>query len=133
MIEKAERKPRYAKGADAVSWAVAIAAPFSAVALSLFFVGVGVLPLLLLGVAVGVLCGSAMYYFLRPNLAGVALSLVVFASVALLGLTESRWLGLWSTELVSAVSGAIIGAHFRFLADRRYSRTGNVSRREGRV
>ncbi|MGX1750775.1 hypothetical protein [Glutamicibacter protophormiae] len=90
MIEKAECKPRYAKGADAVSWAVAIAAPLSAVALSLSFVGVGVLPLLLLGVAVGVLCGSAMYYFLRPNLAGMALSLVVFASVALLGLTESR-------------------------------------------
>ena len=113
------KKPPYAKGADPVQWGVVAVAPVAAVALTLSTTGMTALPVVLLALVVGLVYGVAAFYVLPPNAARAVLVLGFLVGVAvLISMKSALVLGL-PTWLLSGVSGSIVGAHFRYLADRK--------------
>ncbi|MGL3807891.1 hypothetical protein ACSYDW_17570 [Paeniglutamicibacter sp. R2-26] len=113
------KKPPYATGADPVQWGVVAVAPVAAVALTLSTTGMPALPVVLLALIVGLVYGVAAFYVLPPNAARAVLVLGFLVGVAvLISMKSALVLGL-PTWLPSGVSGSIVGAHFRYLADRK--------------
>lgn len=113
------KKRWYVKGADPVQWGVAVVAPLAAAALTLGYTGISALPVVLAAVVVGLLYGIAAFYLLSPNAARAVLVLGFLVGVtALISMKSALVIGL-PTWLLSGIAGAIIGAHFRYVADRR--------------
>ncbi|MFL4476316.1 hypothetical protein ACIPVK_20155 [Paeniglutamicibacter sp. MACA_103] len=113
------KKRWYLKGADPVQWGVAVVAPVAAAALTLSYAGMSALPIVVAAVVVGLLYGIAAFYLLSPNAARAVLVLGFLVCVtALISIKSTLVLGL-PTWLLSGIAGAIIGAHFRYLTDRK--------------
>lgn len=113
------RKSWYSKGADPVQWGVVVVAPVAAAALTLSTTGLPALPIVLLAVVVGLLYGIAAFYVFPPNAARAVLVLGFLVGVAvLISMKSPLVLGL-PTWLLSGVGGSIIGAHTRYLTDRK--------------
>lgn len=113
------KKRRYSKGADRLQWGVAFVGPIAAAALTLSYTGLSALPVVLVAVVVGLLYGIVTFYMFPPNAARAVLVLGFLVGVTVLISTKSALVLGLPTWLLSGVAGSIMGAHFRYLADRR--------------
>ena len=119
MVGKASQKPRYAKGADPVQWGVAVLGPVAAVALTWGTAGSGALPIALAAVGVGLVFGIVTFFVLPPNAARAVLVLGFLAAVGVLASSRNELVVGLPTLLLSSIAGSIVGAHLRYLADRK--------------
>lgn len=118
-MKRESNNRRYPKGADAIQWGVAVIGPVAAAILTLGTTGLQALSIVLLAVTLGILYGATAFFVLPPNAARAVLVLGFLVIGAVLISAQSPLVLGLPTWLLSGIAGSIIGAHVRYLADRK--------------